>query len=190
MFQTKLVDKTKTHILCLITFFRKSCRLWHNVEKYGTARQGTDDNIIRRMRFACWIIEATDTHSEYVTHCFPRQQWLRERPSFLRLCVRCLYSFFSTFDLNNFLHINVTQSVVKVHTSPHIKCNMWTAVSSIPQYKVLWQSVQTFDIWLVRADGLILTSPRVKTRRQDIGLYRTTTAQCLIRRCRERCDGM
>jgi hypothetical protein len=36
------------------------------VEKYGTAGQATDGNIIRRMRFACWITEATDTHSEYV----------------------------------------------------------------------------------------------------------------------------
>ena len=26
-------------------FFRKSCRLWDNVEKYGTARQATDDDI-------------------------------------------------------------------------------------------------------------------------------------------------
>jgi len=26
----------------------------------------SDDNIIRRMRFACWITEATDIHSEYV----------------------------------------------------------------------------------------------------------------------------
>jgi hypothetical protein len=54
MFQTKVVDKIKTHILCSITFSRKSYRLWDNVEKYGTARQATDDNIIRRMRFACW----------------------------------------------------------------------------------------------------------------------------------------
>jgi hypothetical protein len=36
------------------------------VEKYGTARQATDDSIIGRMRFACWITNATDTHSEYV----------------------------------------------------------------------------------------------------------------------------
>jgi hypothetical protein len=33
------------------------------VEKYGTARQTTDDNIIRRMRFACWITKATHTHT-------------------------------------------------------------------------------------------------------------------------------
>ena len=35
--------------------------------KYGTARQTTQDSIIRRMRFAYWITEATDTRSEYVT---------------------------------------------------------------------------------------------------------------------------
>jgi hypothetical protein len=55
------------------------------VEKYGTARQDTDDNIIRRMRFACWVTKATDTHSEYlILVAFPRQQWLRERASMLR----------------------------------------------------------------------------------------------------------
>jgi hypothetical protein len=55
------------------------------VEKYGTARQATDDNIIQRMRFACWITTATDTHLEYVILiAFPRQQWLRERVSMLR----------------------------------------------------------------------------------------------------------
>ena len=33
MFQTKVVEKIKTHILCPVTFFRKSCRLWDNLEK-------------------------------------------------------------------------------------------------------------------------------------------------------------
>jgi hypothetical protein len=55
------------------------------VEKYGTAGQATDGNKIRRMRFACWITKATDTHSEYaILISFPRQQWLRERASVLR----------------------------------------------------------------------------------------------------------
>jgi hypothetical protein len=55
------------------------------VEKYGTARQAADDNIIRRMRFACWITKATDTHAEYVILiAFPLQHWLRERASMLR----------------------------------------------------------------------------------------------------------
>jgi len=40
---------------------------------------------IWRMRIACWIPKATDTHSQYVTLItFPLQQWLRERASMLR----------------------------------------------------------------------------------------------------------
>jgi hypothetical protein len=85
MFQTKFVQKVKTHILCSITFSQKSCRLSDNVEKYGRARQTTDDNIIRRMRFACCTTKTIDTHSQYVISiAFPRQQWLRERASMLR----------------------------------------------------------------------------------------------------------
>ena len=36
------------------------------MEKYGTARQAIDGNIILRMRFACWITKATYTHLEYI----------------------------------------------------------------------------------------------------------------------------
>jgi hypothetical protein len=35
-----------------------------DVEKYGTTRQATDDNITRRMRFACWITKTTDTQTQ------------------------------------------------------------------------------------------------------------------------------
>jgi len=55
------------------------------LEKYATAGQATDDNMIRRMRFGCWITKATNTHSEYVTLLsLPLQQWLHERASMLR----------------------------------------------------------------------------------------------------------
>ena len=66
MFQTKVVEKK--HTLCSMTsfFFRKSCRLWDTVEKYGTTRRSTHDNIIRRMRSACWITKATNKDSEFV----------------------------------------------------------------------------------------------------------------------------
>jgi hypothetical protein len=50
------------------------------VEKYGTTGQATDDNVMRRMRCACWITKARDAHSEYVILiAFPLQKWLRER---------------------------------------------------------------------------------------------------------------
>ena len=46
---------------------------------------------IRRTRIACWITKAIDIYSEYVIlFAFPRQQWLGERSSLLRLYVRCL----------------------------------------------------------------------------------------------------
>ena len=87
MIQIKVVEKMKTHFMFNIFFFRKSCCLWDNAFK-NTA---TDNNIIWRTRFACWITKATNTHSEYVTLItFPRQIWLHESASRLRLYVRCL----------------------------------------------------------------------------------------------------
>ena len=54
------------------------------MEKYGTARQATDDNIMLFMRFAYWIPKATDKHLEYVIlNACPLQQWLHESTSML-----------------------------------------------------------------------------------------------------------
>jgi hypothetical protein len=40
---------------------------------------------IWRMRIACWVSEAPNTHSKYVTLiAFPLQQWLQELASVLR----------------------------------------------------------------------------------------------------------
>jgi hypothetical protein len=66
MFQTKVVEKIKTHTLSSVTFFPENRADNENVGKYGTAEQATDGSKIRRKRFACWIHKVTDTHSEYV----------------------------------------------------------------------------------------------------------------------------
>jgi len=34
-------------------FSWKSCRLWDNVQNWDTARQASNENIIRRMHFPC-----------------------------------------------------------------------------------------------------------------------------------------
>jgi hypothetical protein len=62
------------------------------VEKYGRAGKATEDNIMGRMRFAGWIPEATNTHSEYaILIAFARQHWLQERAYVLRYtCIACL----------------------------------------------------------------------------------------------------
>jgi hypothetical protein len=55
------------------------------VEEYGTARQAIGDNKIRRKRFACWITEAANTHSESeILIALPLQQPLHKRTSILR----------------------------------------------------------------------------------------------------------
>ena len=67
MFQTKVVEKIKTHISCSITF-PKSSRLWDNVGKYGRARHDADDNVMWRMRLAFWVTGYTHTHAHTHTH--------------------------------------------------------------------------------------------------------------------------
>ena len=80
------------------------------MEKYSRARQATDENIIRRTPIACWITKAIDTSSEYaIVIASPQQQWLRERPSMLRLhYIVCLVDVkfdFKTFQVQSPLAI-------------------------------------------------------------------------------------
>ena len=101
MFQTEVVEKIKTSILFSVTFFRKSCRLCDNVEKYF--RAGRPQMAIWHMRIACWMPKATNTHTHTHTHthtgcviliAFPLQQWLHEHASMLRVtyiaCLVCI----------------------------------------------------------------------------------------------------
>ena len=54
MLQTKVLEKIRTHILYpVIFFYQKSCRLWDNAEKHGTAGQVADDNVAH----ACCILD-------------------------------------------------------------------------------------------------------------------------------------
>ena len=55
MFQTKVVEEIKAHILGSVKFFfLKSHRLWENVEKYFIAGQATDEN----MAHAHWALDS------------------------------------------------------------------------------------------------------------------------------------
>ena len=86
MFQTKVVEKIKTHILRSTTFFRKSCRLWDNVEKYCTAGQATDDNSAHAL-----FIQYTDyKHTFRIcnTFCFSTAATVARTPLHATLCVR------------------------------------------------------------------------------------------------------
>jgi hypothetical protein len=64
VFQTKVVEKMKAHILCSITL-SENCALygimWTNIVQANRPQM-----IIRRMNSLCWITKVTDTHSEHV----------------------------------------------------------------------------------------------------------------------------
>ena len=72
------VDKTctenhNTHFI-FNYIFPKIVPFMRQCGKYGGAREATDD-VKQRMRFACCITKATETHSKYVIlTAFPRKQ--------------------------------------------------------------------------------------------------------------------
>ena len=59
-------ENQNTHFV-LSNVFLKSCRVWNNVEKYCRVGQVT----IWRMRIACWIPKATNTHTHAVQYSLP-----------------------------------------------------------------------------------------------------------------------
>jgi hypothetical protein len=53
MYQTKVVENVKTHILGSTFLFSKTVPFMRQCGKYGRVGQATDDNIIWRMRILC-----------------------------------------------------------------------------------------------------------------------------------------
>jgi len=74
MFLTN-IEKIKTRILSLVTFFLENLTLYEirlkNIVEWGRLR-----TTIWRMRIACWPLMATNTHSSCVVFIvFPLPQW-------------------------------------------------------------------------------------------------------------------
>jgi len=96
MFQTNVVQKIKTHILGSETLFLEKGavygKMWKNFLERSRPQMTTC-----LMRFACWIPNTTDTHSEYVIFiAFPLHQWLQERASILRYTfIDCIVTNFN-----------------------------------------------------------------------------------------------
>ena len=96
MFQTKIVEKLETHFVFSNFFFFENRAvfeiMWKNV-----VQQGRPQMTVWRMRFACWMTKAADTHkhththTHTHTHAFPLEQRLHERVSMLRYTyIACL----------------------------------------------------------------------------------------------------
>jgi hypothetical protein len=74
MFQTKVVQKIKTHILGSVNFLFENLTLYEIMWK-NTVEPGTIQRTIWRMCMACCISRAINTHSDCVIlFAFPLQQ--------------------------------------------------------------------------------------------------------------------
>jgi len=78
MFQTEVVEKTKTHILCSVTFFLEIRCVYEIMWKNKVERGRQHDKIKRHMRIACWIPKATNTntHTHTQTHTHTHTEYL------------------------------------------------------------------------------------------------------------------
>ena len=93
MFQTEVTHKIKTHILCSVAFFSFENRAVYEIVWKNIVQPDRPQMTIWRMRIACRITKATNTHREYVILiAFPRKQWYRERASKLPSYAHCLSS--------------------------------------------------------------------------------------------------
>ena len=73
-------------------FFRKSCRLWYNVEKYCTAGKATDDNMAHAH---CVQNTSVYKHTHWIcnTDCFSRATMAARTRLSVTLFVLCLSCF-------------------------------------------------------------------------------------------------
>jgi len=73
-------ETRNTHFMFSNVFFENRAVLW--IMWKNVVKSGRPQMIIRRMRIACWIPKATNTHTNCVILiAFPLQQWLHERAS-------------------------------------------------------------------------------------------------------------
>jgi hypothetical protein len=64
MFHIKVVDKIKVRILCSVAFFEN--RAVYEIMWKNTVERGMPQMTQWRMRIACWIPKATNTHPQAV----------------------------------------------------------------------------------------------------------------------------
>jgi len=125
-----------THFMFNNFFSRKLCCLWDNVGRYYRAGQATDDNIIRRMRTACWIIKATNTYSEYVILIV-----FNEPPCYVIRTLPVFYSnsenprgFFPPQQRKSFF--TVSESIPVLYYLTHVSSNQQRLIGDINKVKL------------------------------------------------------
>ena len=142
--ETHVVEKMKKHILCSATFFRKTCRLWDNVEKCGGAREAADDVAKCRIRVAWWIRKATRMHTPTLlatrthrqicdTYCFSTATMVSRTLLSVTLyihCLSCFALFLTTSKQRSVLHQTHLSTNTDTLLSQHNEAPMATVHNS------------------------------------------------------------
>jgi len=139
-------------------------------QKYRRVRQDTDDNITRRMRIACWLPKATNTHSQYVILiAFPLKQWLQERAPISRYtysgCPVVVHTLTTTFYCHwTSWHCSYTVAYDGVYDSCsvyriyNIRCALYLHVygiySYVPTVALFMQLEVRFQLQIFRSQKL------------------------------------
>jgi hypothetical protein len=78
-------ENRNTHFMFNAPFFFFENRAVYEIMRKNVVEPDRPQMTIWRMRIACWMTKATNTHSEYeILIAFPLQQWLHSRVSMLR----------------------------------------------------------------------------------------------------------
>jgi len=81
MFQTKLAEKIKSHIIHPKIFFSSENRVIYDIMWKNIVEPDSPQMTTWSMRIVCWIPQATTKHSEYaILIAFPLQQRLASTP--------------------------------------------------------------------------------------------------------------
>jgi hypothetical protein len=95
-------------MFCSITLFKEN-RAVYEIMRKNIVQPDRPEVTVRRMRTACWILKATNTHSEYAIFvAFPLQQRLHERASMLHYLHIACHGLVDKLILGQFLQAHLT----------------------------------------------------------------------------------
>ena len=104
MCQMNVVEGIKTQIFLFNGFLPTVVSFMRSCARYCRAGQAADVNIVRHMRFACWIIKATHTHTLNSLAIF-LQTWGTD----IHTASLCVEDVQTTGAGSSFSHLNCTK---------------------------------------------------------------------------------
>ena len=151
-------ENQNTHFICSIFFI-----FWDAIMRKNVVEPDRSQMAIWRMRIECWIIKATNTHSDYlILIAFPQQQWSYERASLLRYSTLPLFNIISigVFKWLNMCHvISCVLLYCLAQFLLRINCLGWVHTCNVTAYRntVSWQCGR--DSWQRNVLTLNLLTP-------------------------------